>query len=89
MTTLELVINKYSNSSPKISFEEFIEDINNFIPMFIPIMDISIITTLGTYLNNLIIYHKWKICPDIKCDITNMIQKYSEQNDNIFADIKQ
>ena len=85
MSTFELVINKYSSTSPKVSFEEFIEDIHKFNPTFVPFIDISIMTTLGAYLNNLRNHYKWKICTNLNCQINNMIRIYSEQNDNIFV----
>jgi hypothetical protein len=80
MTTLDLVQNKYSSSSPMITFDEFIDDIHRLTPTLVPIIDISIMTIVGTYLSNLSNYHKWKVCHNINDTINSMILDYYEKN---------
>ena len=78
MSTTNIILTKYLPTSSIVTFEEFINDIPNFTPTFIPIIDISIMTTLGTYLNNMCIHYKWLECPNITGEFIKMILTFSD-----------
>jgi hypothetical protein len=84
MSTIELVLTKYNTESMYIvTFEEMINDFNTFEPTKIPIIDISILSTIGKYMYEYTNYHKWNISSNLEDEIINMINNLTNKIINI------
>jgi hypothetical protein len=88
MTTTELILNKYNIESNYIAtFDEIINDFHLIEPTKIPIVDISIMTTISKYIYEFTNYHKWNICPNLEDEIifmiTRLLDEFKDININI------
>jgi hypothetical protein len=84
MSTIELFLTKYNTESIYMAtFEEMNKDFQVLEPTKIPIIDISIINTIGKYIYEFTNYQKWIICPNLKDELINMIINLSNKTKKI------
>ena len=82
--SIDLVLTKYNIENKNvITFEEMIEDFQSMEPTKIPIIDISILATIGKYIHEFTNYHKWEICGNLEDELIQMIISLSDKTTNI------
>ncbi len=85
--SINLVQTKYNPESNYIvTFEEMIKDFHSIEPTNIPIIDISMIGTIGKYIYEFTNYHKWQLCPKLEDELIYMINILSNKLKDINQD---
>ncbi len=85
--SINIVLTKYNPESNNIvTFEEMITDFQSLEPTNIPIIDISMLTSIGKYIHKFTNYHKWKLCGNLENELIDMIISLSNKTTNINVD---